>query len=227
VTLVCLTGASRGIGRATALELGRRGAELALWGRPSTAHTGTLAELRKLGAKAHEYACDLRDPAAIERCAALTLSEQGTPDVVIPNAGIIHRASIVETPIEQYDEQLAVNLRAPFCMLRALLPAMLERKSGRFVFVGSIASTLGSRHAATYAASKWGLLGLMKSLAEELRDTGLSTVAVLPGSVDTDMLVGSGFAPRMTAAEVATTVVYQALDAPSSHNGSAIEMFGV
>jgi 3-oxoacyl-[acyl-carrier protein] reductase len=67
----------------------------------------------------------------------------------------------------------------------------------------------------------------MKSLAEELRDTGLMTIAILPGSVDTDMLKGSGFEPRMTAAEVAKTVVHYALDAPVAHNGSVIEMFGV
>jgi 3-oxoacyl-[acyl-carrier protein] reductase len=67
----------------------------------------------------------------------------------------------------------------------------------------------------------------MKSLAEELRDSGLMTLALLPGSVDTDMLVGSGFAPRMTPEDVAKTIAYYALDAPPVHNGSIIEMFGV
>jgi 3-oxoacyl-[acyl-carrier protein] reductase len=94
------------------------------------------------------------------------------------------------------------------------------------VQVASISATLGSPGAASYAASKWGLVGLTKSLAEELRGTGLSAVAILPGSVDTEMLAGSGFSPRMTAADVAGTIVYAALDAPAAITGSAIEIFG-
>jgi len=129
--------------------------------------------------------------------------------------------------LAQLDQQIAVNLRAPFLLTRALLPAMKARRRGRIVHVGSISSTIGSANAAVYAASKWGLVGLMKSLAEELRDSGLSTVAVLPGSVDTEMLAGSGFAPRMRAEDVASALVYHALDASHAHNGGVIEMFGV
>ncbi len=104
---------------------------------------------------------------------------------------------------------------------------MLKRGSGRVLHVASISATLGSRDQAAYNASKWGLVGFAKSLAEELRDTGLMTVAVLPGSVDTDMLQGSSYPPRMTPGEVAQTLVHYALDAPLAHNGSVIEMFGV
>jgi 3-oxoacyl-[acyl-carrier protein] reductase len=104
---------------------------------------------------------------------------------------------------------------------------MRAARRGRIVHVGSISSTLGSARAAAYSASKWGLVGLMKSLAEELADSGLSTVAVLPGSVDTEMLAGSGFSPRMRAEDVARTLVYHALDASHAHNGGVVEMFGV
>jgi 3-oxoacyl-[acyl-carrier protein] reductase len=103
---------------------------------------------------------------------------------------------------------------------------MLRAGTGRFVFVSSITATMGARNAAAYAASKWGLVGLSKSLAEELSDTGLSSVAVLPGSVDTEMLTGSGFQPRMTAEDVARTLIHYALDAPLAHNGAIVEMFG-
>jgi 3-oxoacyl-[acyl-carrier protein] reductase len=94
------------------------------------------------------------------------------------------------------------------------------------VHVGSISSTIGCPENASYAASKWGLVGFAKSLAEELRGTQLASIAVLPGSVDTDMLRGSGFEPAMTADDVAGTVVYAALDAPLAMNGSALEVFG-
>jgi 3-oxoacyl-[acyl-carrier protein] reductase len=120
-----------------------------------------------------------------------------------------------------------VNLRAPFVLTRALLPSMRAAKRGRFVFIGSISGTLGSPGAAAYAASKWGLTGFVKSLAEELSDSGLMACAVLPGSIDTDMLKGSPFPARMSAADVAKSVEFLALDAPLAHNGAVMEMFGV
>ncbi|HEY6726852.1 MAG TPA: SDR family oxidoreductase, partial [Polyangiaceae bacterium] len=151
----------------------------------------------------------------------------GTPAAVIHNAGVVERARIVDTTPGSLARQLAVNLTAPFLITREWLPSMLERRSGRLVFVGSISSTLGSAGAAAYCASKWGLVGFVKSLAEEVSDHGLMAVAVLPGSVDTTMLAGSGFSPRMTPADVASTLVHYALEAPLAHNGGVIEMFGV
>jgi 3-oxoacyl-[acyl-carrier protein] reductase len=118
-------------------------------------------------------------------------------------------------------------LGAPYALTRALVPAMRARGHGRVLFVGSISGTLGTARQSAYCASKWGLTGFMKSLAEELHDTGLMTCAVLPGSVDTNMLDGSGFDPRMSADDVARTLVHYALDAPLAHNGAVIEMFGV
>lgn len=227
MSLVAITGASRGIGRATALALGHRGARLALVGRESAGLEKTLRELADLGVSASSFHADLSDPEQTAAAARAVLERLGTPDAVIHNAGIIDRASVVETSPASFERQLAVNLRAPFLLTREWLPSMLERASGRLVFLGSISSTLGSAGAAAYCASKWGLVGFVKSLAEELSDSGLMAVAVLPGSVDTPMLSGSGFPPRMTPADVASTVVHYALDAPLAHNGSVIEMFGI
>lgn len=227
MTLVAITGASRGIGRATAIALGRRGVKLALIGRESAELAETSRELTGLGVSATSFPADLADAAQTRAAARRVQSSLGTPGAVIHNAGIIERARIVDTTPGSFERQLAVNLTAPFLITREWLPAMLERGSGRLVFVGSISSTLGSPGAAAYCASKWGLVGFVKSLAEEVSDRGLMAVAVLPGSVDTSMLAGSGFAPRMTAGDVASTLVHYALDAPLAHNGGVIEMFGV
>jgi len=226
MSVAWLTGASRGIGRATAIALAGRGCKLALLGRPSHALDGTLAELAMAGATARVFSCDLRRPEQLDAAARAALAAYGPPDAVIHDAGVVLRASIETTSLEAYDEQLDVNLRAPFLLTRAVLPAMRTAGSGRIVFVGSIASTLGSPGAAAYAASKWGMVGLMKSLAAELAESGLMTVAVLPGSVATRMLEGSGFQPRMTPEDVAETLVHYALDAPLAHNGGVVEMFG-
>lgn len=224
--LVLLTGYSRGIGRATAQELARRGARLALLGRASAHAETTLSQLREVGAAFVTYEVELSSPNSIHAALGELEEQQGLPDVVVNNAGVIERARIEELSVDSWERQIAVNLTAPYLIVRGLLPRMKARGKGRFLQVGSIASTLGTAKASAYCAAKWGLVGFTKSLAEELRDTGLSTVVLLPGSVDTDMLSGSGFDPRMTSGEVARTLTYFALDAPLSHNGAVIEMFG-
>jgi 3-oxoacyl-[acyl-carrier protein] reductase len=226
VTTVLVSGASRSIGRATALALAARGADLGLLGRPSPELDETVELVRGSGVRVESFACDLARTEDIERAAQDALERLGTPDVLVSNAAVIHRAPVEQTSPELFDEQLAVNLRAPFLLVRALLPAMRRAGRGRLLFVGSISSTLGTARAAVYCASKWGLVGFMKSLAEELSDSGLMTLAVLPGSVDTPMLEGSGFRPRMQPEDVALTLVHYALDAPLAHNGAVVEMFG-
>jgi 3-oxoacyl-[acyl-carrier protein] reductase len=222
-----VTGASRGIGRATALALARRGLDVALLGRAGPELDDVAREVAALGVRAQPFVCDVACADDVERAVAGVLAALGAPRVIVNNAGVVRRgAAVHEIPVEAWDEVIAVNLRGPFLVARAFLPSMLAAKRGRLVQVASISATLGSPGASSYAASKWGLVGLTKSLAEELRGTGLQAVAVLPGSVDTAMLVGSGFSPRMTAEDVAGTIVYAALDAPEAITGSAIEIFG-
>lgn len=220
-----VTGASRGVGRATALALAERGVPLVLVGRPSPALEQTTAEcLSKVAC--YVVACDLAVPEQVEAAATATLA-LGPVDVLVNNAGVAVRALLPDITLASYTDQLNTNLLAPIWLTRALLPSMLARKRGRIVNVASISSTLGTPGQIAYNASKWGLIGFTKSLAAEISDTGLMTVAVLPGSIDTDMLKGSPFPARMSAQEVASTLVHYALDAPVAHNGASIEMFGV
>jgi 3-oxoacyl-[acyl-carrier protein] reductase len=228
VTAALVTGASRGIGRATAIELARRGVAVALLGRPSTELDETVELARAAGApEAVAFGCDLADARATEAAAYQVLSRFPTLRILVNNAGVAPRVSVEETRLDVWDETLSVNLRAPFLLTRAVLPAMRKQGRGRVVHVGSISSTLGTPRLSAYCASKWGLVGFMKSLAEELSGSGIVTVAVLPGSTATRMLEGSGMPPRMSADEVAQTVVHYCLDASPAHNGAVIEMFGV
>jgi 3-oxoacyl-[acyl-carrier protein] reductase len=228
VTRVLITGASRGIGRATAIACAARGAELGLLGRLSVEQGETATLCAKSGARSVlELSADAERAEELERAASEFLRAYGPPDALIHNAGIAARTSVEETTLASWNEHLHVNLSAPFVLTRALLPAMRTRGSGHIVFVGSISSTLGTAKLSAYCATKWGIVGFMKSLAEELTDSGLMTCAVLPGSVDTRMLEGSGFPARMSADAVAHTLVHYALDAPLAHNGASIEMFGI
>jgi len=218
-----VTGASRGIGRATARALASRGLDLVLLGRPSA----ELERARSECTNACVIPCDLSDLAAVEHAGRQLLEVNGAPAIVVHNAGVVQRKSVEELTIDAWQYELMLNLSAPFVLTRALLPAMRVRGQGRILFVGSISSTLGTARQSAYCASKWGVIGFMKSLAAELSDSGLMTAAVLPGSVATQMLEGSGFPPRMTAEDVARTLAYLALDAPLSHNGGVVELFGV
>lgn len=221
-----VTGASRGIGRATAIALAARGLDVALLARSEADLEEVATVIERLGVRALPLLCDLSEPEDIEPAVARALSELSTPRVVVNNAGIIHRALVHEMPLDAFREVLEVNLTAAFRVARAVLPAMLTSGRGRLIQVASISATLGTARASAYCASKWGLVGFTKSLAEELRGTGLATLSVLPGSVDTAMLVGSGFEPQMTPEDVANAIVYAALDAPDAMNGSSIEIFG-
>ncbi len=226
MSVAVVTGASRGIGRATAEALAKRGLTVALLGRVLGDLQAVASEIERNGGHAVPIECDVADGEAIHAAATRVLAEHGPPLVVVNNAGIAARASIESMTDEVWNHVLAVNLTGPFRVARALLPAMKTAARGRIVHVGSISSTLGTPNLSAYCASKWGLVGFMKSLAEELRGTGLQTMAVLPGSVDTAMLKGSGFAPEMLAEDVAGTIAYLALDAPDAMNGSAVEVFG-
>jgi NAD(P)-dependent dehydrogenase (short-subunit alcohol dehydrogenase family) len=221
-----VTGAGRGIGRAVAIRLAERGLDVALVSRSATELEETRAAIEPLGRRALVLPCDVSKSSEVDRAANATVRELGTPRVVVSSAGIVRRALVKDTTEEDWDRVMDVNLKGTFLVTRALLPSMLEAKRGRFVAIASISATIGSPRQSAYAASKWGVVGFTKSLAEELRETGLQTLAVLPGSVSTAMLEGSGFPARMTPEEVAGVVVYAALDAPDAMNGSAIEVFG-
>ncbi len=226
MSLVLLTGASRGIGRATALYLAEQGVELILLGRASVEQRQTENILADRRTRFASYTCDFFERESVDRALSEILEKGEIPDALIHNAAIIERASVLETTDESWDRQMEVNLRAPLRVTRALLPPMLQRKSGRIVFVSSISAVLGSKNQSAYHASKAGLLGAMRCLAEELSDTGLSTTALLPGAVDTQMLQGSAFPPRMSPQDVAKTLAFYALEAPTAHNGGIVELFG-
>ncbi len=226
MSIALVTGAGRGIGHAVALELARRGYDLALIGRTVEDLARTAAEVTALGRKAFTLSCDVSRSDQVAAAAATIHRDFGSPRVVVNNAGIVRRGRVATLSEEDWDAVIDVNLKGTFLVTRAFLPSMLENKDGRCIAIGSISGTLGTPELSAYCAAKWGVVGFTKALAEELRGTGVQALCVLPGSVDTEMLKESTFPAQMTPEHVAGVVAYAALDAPSAMNGSAIELFG-
>jgi 3-oxoacyl-[acyl-carrier protein] reductase len=221
-----VTGASRGIGQAVALELAEAGADLVLCSTRAHGCEPTVREVMARKRRAIGVTADVASSADCDRLVRAAEEVFGRVDCLVNNAGTVRRARVEDTTDDDYDRVLAVNLHGPFYLARRVLRGMVERRYGRIVNVSSISSRTGSARLVSYCASKWGLNGLTQALAEELRGTGVTVSAVLPGSVDTDMLKGSGYPPAMTARQVASVVRYLLAEAPEAMTGSLVEVFG-
>jgi short-subunit dehydrogenase len=206
-----VTGASSGIGAATAAALAAAGARLVLSGRDP----GKLAAVaERIGAAA--IPADLSDPAEPARLAAEATKVAGRVDVLISNAGSGWAGPIGDLSDEKASELIAVNLLAPIQLARALAPGMAERRQGRLVFVSSIAGAVGVRHEAVYSAAKAGLNCFAESLSYELAGRGVGVSVVVPGVVDTPFFAHRGRRydrswPRPIPAERVATAITDAV----------------
>ena len=221
-----VTGASRGIGHAIALELAEAGADLVLCSTQAHGCEPAVREVMARKRRAIGVTADIASSADCDRLVRAAEEVFGRVDCLVNNAGTNRVARVQDTSDDDYDRVLAVNLHGPFYLARRVVRGMMERRYGRIVNVSSISSRLGTPRMVPYCASKWGLNGLTAALAAELKGTGVTVSAVLPGSVDTDMLKGSGFRPEITARQVAGVVRYLVAEAPEAMTGSLVEVFG-
>lgn len=206
-----VTGASSGIGAATAHRLAAAGARLFLAGRDRARLTG-LAD--RLGATA--VACDLAGPGAPAAVAQRVLADAGRVDVLVSNAGHGWAGPLHRMTDEQIAAMVAVNLTAPLLLTRAVLPGMLARGSGRLGFVGSIAGRLGVRDEAAYSAAKAGVSAFAASLRQELAGTPVTVTELVPAVVDTPFFARRGRPyqrrlPRPVPAERAAATLLEAM----------------
>ena len=171
-----VTGATRGIGAAAAAALAGAGARVVRVARTFP---------RPEAGPYLDVACDLTEPAQVEELAARVRAAEGVPAVVVSSAGGFLLQPLERTTPADFEAQVAVNLRAPFLLARALLPAMREAGGGIFISIGSVADHVGLPENAAYAASKYGLRGLHETLAAEYRGTGVRLTLISPGATDT------------------------------------------
>jgi len=217
-----VTGGGRGIGAAVARELSARGARVTVFARSAEEVDAVV----RTGGAALGVAGDVSVEADLVRLRASHERVLGPCDVLVPCAGTLERGRVELLDPAAWRRVLDVNLTGAFLSVRAVLPGMRARGRGRIVVLGSISAHLGTPEAAAYNASKWGLLGFAKSLAEELRGSGVQVITVSPGSVDTRMLAQTPFPPAMPPEDVARVVGWCAAEAPDAMNGGEVEVFG-
>ncbi len=186
-SLAVVTGATEGIGRATAFALGRAGARLAICARTAANVHATLTALEAAGVDAVGMPCDVSDPACVSAFAAFVRRERGHPGVLVNNAGIGRFKPLRELSLEDWDDTMAVNVRSLYLVTRAFLEG-LESAGGTIVNIASLAGKNGVEGGTAYCASKHAVLGFSKSLMLEVRKRGVRVVAICPGSVATPFM---------------------------------------
>ncbi len=207
-SLAVVTGATAGIGRATAFALGRAGARVAICARTEGNVHATVRDLKASGTDAIGMPCDVSDPACVDAFAVFVRRQRGVPRVLVNNAGIGRFKPLVELSLEDWDETMSVNVRSLFLVTRAFLPEMKAAGDGTIVNIASLAGKNGVDGGTAYCASKHAVLGFSKSLMLEVRKAGLRVVAICPGSVDTGFREARANRDRvLTADDVAHAVV--------------------
>jgi len=187
-----VTGASGGIGAAISTRLATAGATIAV--HYSSNHTSAqrvVDAIVSAGGRAQAIGADLHDAQAPERLIAEVREALGSVDVLVANAGLGRRGTLEQVGAEEFDEMLAVNLRAPYLLARAVLPQMRAQRFGRIIFMSSVAALTGGILGPHYASSKAGLHGLTHFIASRVAQDGITVNAIAPALIqDTDMLPG-------------------------------------
>jgi 3-oxoacyl-[acyl-carrier protein] reductase len=184
--IAIVTGASRGIGKAIAQELARRGALVVAAARGANAQA-VVDEITAAGGRAEVAAADMTDTASIEALISGTVARHGRIDILVSNAGITRDQLMLRMKRADWDDVIATNLTAAFTLCQAALKPMIRARAGRIVAVASVVGQIGNAGQANYAASKAGLIGFCKSLAREVASRNVTVNVVAPGLIDTDM----------------------------------------
>ncbi|MCI0527537.1 MAG: SDR family oxidoreductase [Nitrospira sp.] len=228
------TGASRGIGKAITFAFGREGASIVVTARTTEAIEVVIDQIKQTGVDALAVTADLGVEADIQRIADETLKRFGRIDILVNNAGIIHPPiNLVDFEAGMWRKVLDVNLTGAALLIKAVLPNMIQNRSGKIINISSIGGRKGGKGRSAYRVTKAGLISLTESVAAEVKPYGIDVNCVCPGGVDTEGY-REAFGSRgreenpklMRPEEVAELVVFLASDASSAITGTAIDAFG-
>jgi len=234
-----VTGASRGIGRATAIALAGCGAGVVVNYRgQAAAADAVVGEIEAAGGRAVAVQADIADAGDVDRLVQATTAAFGSLDILVNNAGITRDNLLLRMKDEEWDSVLDTNLRGAYLVTKAVLRPMMRARWGRIITITSVVGLAGNAGQANYAAAKAGLIGLTKSVAREMASRGITANAVAPGFVETDITAGLGDTIRQSALtaiplgrwaqpeEIAWVVAFLASDAASYITGQTLAVDG-
>jgi 3-oxoacyl-[acyl-carrier protein] reductase len=206
-----ITGASRGIGRATAIALAREGSAVALAARNEKELVDAAREVESAGGRALVLAADVADAAQAEALAGRAAQGLGRLDIVVNNAGVGCRGKVDELALADWDRVFAVNLRGVFLVTKGAVPLLKKQGGGHIVNIGSVAGLVANPGISAYNATKFGLMGFSESLMLELRHDHIKVSVICPGSTDTHFGAGGPGGPGrenfLAAEDVADAIV--------------------
>ncbi|WP_369415118.1 SDR family NAD(P)-dependent oxidoreductase [Acuticoccus kalidii] len=240
-SVAVVTGSARGIGRASACALARRGFDLALADRLEAELAETERLVRDIGADVMILTGDVSDHADVQEKGRAVIERFGRVDVLVNNAGVSQPKSLIEISEEEYDRTIAINLKSCFSWCKAVAPTMLEQKAGRIVNISSVSAHMGANANAVskfaYVTAKAGMLGMTRALCKELAPY-ITVNAICPGAVRTD-LTSALFDKRAeklvetiplgrigTPEDIAEVVAFLATVSPNFITGEVIDVDG-
>lgn len=184
-----ITGAGRGIGRAAAIALAQEGVNVGLLARSEEQLQQVVKELEEIGVKAVYATADISSNNDVTRAIDTLTSQLGSVDILINNAGIAKFGKFMDLEVEEWEKIIQVNLMGVYYVTRAVLPGMIEQKSGDIINISSTAGQKGAPITSAYSASKFGVLGITESLAMEVRKHNIRVSALTPSTVATDLAI--------------------------------------
>ncbi len=194
--LAFVTGASRGIGRAIALELGRRGARVVGTATSAAGAQAISEALAAAGVQGRGVVLDVADAAAVEACLKDVEAHEGTPSILVNNAGVTRDGLLMRMSAEDWQVVIETDLSAVYRTCKAVMRGMMKARRGRIINIASVVGVMGNAGQANYAAAKAGMIGFSKSLAREVGSRGITVNVVAPGFIVTDMTDALGEAAR-------------------------------
>jgi 3-oxoacyl-[acyl-carrier protein] reductase len=185
--LAFITGATRGIGRAIALELGRRGARVLGTATSETGARAIDAYLAAVGVTGRGLVLDVADGSAVEACFKAVEAAEGTPSILVNNAGVTRDGLLMRMSADDWQTVLETDLSAVYRTCKAVMRGMMKARRGRIINIASVIGVMGNAGQTNYAAAKAGMIGFSKSLAREVGLRNITVNVVAPGLIDTDM----------------------------------------
>ena len=218
-----VTGASAGIGRASAIALAAEGAKVVITARRQERLEALATEINAMNTKAYIVVGDANDETTAKRCLETAMNEAGRIDILLNNTGMGNYKNLADTSLEEYDQLMDTNMRTTFIFTRQVVPQMLLQKQGTILMISSMAGLYGFANQAVYCATKFAQVGFAQSLDKELRPSGIKVGVICPGGVKTEFAIGTGRtedsvaqSTMLEATDVAEAVLLACTQAPGS-----------